>query len=195
MFQRQEFPRWIHSCVKSGLSRWIFGWRKKIMIDPSNFSSNLHCFRVKARIRCGSFFCSLVRRRIMPCRGSGAAPDGWVEIIRGPRPPSGSWPKVGHSSAYIHARSNQVRWIRGQWRRPQRVRASVPPQVVVQAERKRVDGIEATLAVLAAVVLTRNLTSKGKGSGWPHTMLPSKHLWQKSKRAKVVSNVSEKLLL
>ena len=45
----------------------------------------------------------------MPRKGWSTAPDSWVQIIRGPRPPSESWPKVGRISAELHPKSNQVR--------------------------------------------------------------------------------------
>ena len=84
-------------------------------------------------------------RREMPRRGWSTAPDGWVQIIRGPRPLSESWPKVGRNSADLHPKSNEVRSFEGRWRRPQQFRASPPPEVVVEAAKKRVDGIEAAL--------------------------------------------------
>ena len=40
------------------------------------------------------FFRSLARRRTMLRRGWLPAPDGWVQIIRGPRPPSVKWPSA-----------------------------------------------------------------------------------------------------
>ena len=33
-----------------------------------------------------------VRRGVMPRRGWTVAPDGWVQFIRGPRPPAQRWP-------------------------------------------------------------------------------------------------------
>ena len=90
----------------------------------------------------------------MPRRGWSTAPDGWVQIIRGPRPPSESWPKVGRNSVDLHPKSNEVRSFKGRWRRPQQFRASPPPEVVVEAAKKRVDGIEAALGALAAVGTT-----------------------------------------
>ena len=90
----------------------------------------------------------------MPRKGWSTAPDGWVQIICGPRPPSESWPKVGRVSADLHPKLNQVRSFEGRWRRPLQSQASPPPEVVVEAAKKRVDGIEAALGALAAVGTT-----------------------------------------
>ena len=86
------------------------------------------------------------RRRSMPRRGWLPASDGWVQILRGPRPPSENWPMrcAPPPRAPIEARSRA-----GRWRQPQGV--SVPPEVAMQVARKRVEGIEAALGALAAV--------------------------------------------
>ena len=74
------------------------------------------------------FFCSQVRRRTMRAvrrRGWTPAPDGWVQIVRGPRPPSESWSKVARSATSVQVRPNEVRSSAGRWRQPQPVRSSV----------------------------------------------------------------------
>ena len=96
----------------------------------SEVHGNLHCFRVKVRFVVVSSFVLGVRRE-MPRRGWSTAPDGWVQIIRGPRPLSECWPKVGRNSADFHPKSNEVRSFEGRWRCPQQFRASLPPEVVV----------------------------------------------------------------
>ena len=53
-----------------------------------------HCFRVVRQFVFGSVFVTLVRRRVMPCRGWMPVPEGGgggVQIIRGPRPLAGRW--------------------------------------------------------------------------------------------------------
>ena len=88
-----------------------------------------------------------VRRRSMPRRGWLPATDGWVQILRGgPRPPSESWPR---RSAPPTRPPYEVRLRAGRWRQQQGV--SVPPEIAVQAARKRVEGIEDALGALAAV--------------------------------------------
>ena len=58
--------------------------------------------------------CSLVRRRSMPRRGwsSLPVPDGWFEVIRGPRPPSVQWPhqQKGKSNGVAPAAAPRGRW-------------------------------------------------------------------------------------
>ena len=41
-------------------------------------------------------FCIFVRRPVMPRKGwrSVAIPDGWAQVIRGPRPPAAKWPRT-----------------------------------------------------------------------------------------------------
>ena len=58
-----------------------------------------------------------------------------------------SWPQFSRHSSQV----NEVRSFEGRWRRPQQFRASALPEVVVEAAKKRVDGIEAALGALAAV--------------------------------------------
>ena len=58
-----------------------------------------------------------------------------------------SWPQFSGPSSKVE----RSPLFKGRWRRPQQFRASPPPEVVVEAARKRVDGIEAALGALAAV--------------------------------------------
>ena len=58
------------------------------------FWLKLCCSRAR-RVSLLRFLPSL-RRGFMPRRGWSVAPDGWVQIIRGPRPPSVRWPQAPH---------------------------------------------------------------------------------------------------
>ena len=54
------------------------------------FARTLCCSRAQRALFCA--FLPSVRRGFMPRRGWTAAPDGWVQFIRGPRPPAQRWP-------------------------------------------------------------------------------------------------------
>ena len=89
----------------------------------SHFCSNLRCSRVE--VGCGVLFLlHSVRRRTMPRRGWLPAPDGWVQIIRGPRLPSMKWPsatEMRHSSNTVKKHGDggvQRPQARGRWRQP-----------------------------------------------------------------------------
>ena len=89
----------------------------------------------------------------MPRRGWVTAPDGWVQIIRGPRPPSQLWPKtvrVASAGASKPRQQIQGQAPVGRWRQSEKPRSSVPPEVSMAAAQKRVGGLEA-VAALAAV--------------------------------------------
>ena len=100
-----------------------------------------------------------------------------------------SWPHFSRPSTKVEP-SPVVRW-----RRPLQSRASAPPEVVVEAAKNRVDGIEATLGALAAVGTTSPRPDQ------PDGVVPRKgkeevtayDAARTSSRAKVVSNVSEQL--
>ena len=66
-------------------------------------------------------FCSSVRRvrGLMPRRGWTAAPDGWVQIISGPRPESQKWPsaKANRQPEQVWGRCASVSERPGRWRR------------------------------------------------------------------------------
>ena len=53
-------------------------------------------------------------------RGWSAAPDGWVQFIRGPRPPAESWPRVGRSGSAAQPKPVQ-RVPQGRWRQTPRI--------------------------------------------------------------------------
>ena len=55
-----------------------------------------HCFCVVRQFS----FVFPVRRRKMPRKGWSTVqvPDGWLKVIRGPRPPATKWPRVQHST-------------------------------------------------------------------------------------------------
>ena len=73
-------------------------------------------------------------------------PDGWVQIIRGPRPPAERWPKIVRAEpALLRSHFGS----RHQWRQNEKPPASVPPDVA--AAKQRVGGLEAAVAALAAV--------------------------------------------
>ena len=114
----------------------------------SHFCSNLRCSRVEAG--CGVLFLLIsVRRRRMPRRRWLPAPDEWVQIIRGPRPPSMKWP----SATVTRQSSNTVKKqgdvggaqrpeARGRWRQPP---ARVSPEVSQEAAQKRAAQLEGAL--------------------------------------------------
>ena len=56
-------------------------------------------------------------------------------------------PAAHHLPRSVRTKSDRA----GRWRQPQPVRASVPPEIAVEAARKRVEEIEAALGALAAV--------------------------------------------
>ena len=78
-------------------------------------------------------------------RGWLPAPDGWVQIVRGPRPPSERWPKARRTSTVSQNLSQVPRGqtVPGRWRQPL--------DVAVEAAKQRVSGLEGALAALAAV--------------------------------------------
>ena len=108
-----------------------------------------------ARVVTFSVGCTFAsRRRVMPRRGWVTAPDGWVQIIRGPRPPSVRWPKtVCTASAGASKPWQQIQGQApvGRWRQSEKPRSSVPPEVSIAAAQKRVGGLEAAVTALAAV--------------------------------------------
>ena len=58
-------------------------------------------------------------------RGWSAAPDGWVPIIRGPRPPAEVWPREGRNVSATHPKPSVAgraqRVLQGRWRQHQRI--------------------------------------------------------------------------
>ena len=90
---------------------------------PNRFSSRVVLAQVQT-ICCSrasgglsfSFFCIFVRRRIMPRTGwpSVPVPDGWLQVIRGPRPKSEQWPQQSRLPAA--ALSVGTPRARGRWR-------------------------------------------------------------------------------
>ena len=91
------------------------------------------------------FFRSLVRRQ-MPRRRWLPAPDGWVQIIRGPHPPSAKWPaaSAGHSTTKQQGDVGGVSrsQARGRWRQPP---AHVSSEVSFEAAQRRVAQLEGAL--------------------------------------------------
>ena len=84
----------------------------------------------------------------MPRRGLVAAPDGWVQIIRGPRPPSVKWPAASEGSGttkkqgVVGVPRSQAR---GRWRQPF---AQVSFEVSFEAAQRRVAQLESALRAL-----------------------------------------------
>ena len=84
----------------------------------------------------------------MPRRGLVAAPDGWVQIIRGPRPPSVKWPAASEGSGttkkqgVVGVPRSQAR---GRWRQPF---AQVSSEVSFEAAQRRVAQLESALRAL-----------------------------------------------
>ena len=78
------------------------------------------------------------------------APHRWVQIICGPRPPAERWKLMRAASAGASKPWQQVQRQApvGRWR-SEKPRSSVPPEVMIAA--KRVGGLEAAVAALAAV--------------------------------------------
>ena len=125
----------------------------RLTVRPSHFGSRTfllkHCIAFACgEVFCWLYFCILVRRRIMPRRGWVTAPDGWVQIIRGPHPPAERWPKlVRAASAGASKPWQQVQGQApvGRWRQSEKPRSSVPPEVTIAAAKKRVGGLESTV--------------------------------------------------
>ena len=87
------------------------------------------------------FFCSSVRRRIMPRKKWRAveAPAGWYEVIRGPRPSSVKWPMAQPLK--------QVVPKGGRWRGARNATVpSVPPNIAREGARVRVSQLQTAIA-------------------------------------------------
>ena len=75
-------------CMRGNLER-----RHRSHFGSSHFSQTWCCF---AHDEVWLFhFCPLIRRCVMPRRGWSTmeVPDGWLQLIRGPRPKSERWPR------------------------------------------------------------------------------------------------------
>ena len=70
-------------------------------------------------------------------------PDGWLQLIRGPRPKSATWPVQGTSPPKAPAKSRRGSQVAS----PQGVRGP-PPEEVVSNARARVTKLEAAMAAL-----------------------------------------------
>ena len=98
-----------------------------------------------------------VRCITMERRGRMPAPDGWVQVVREQHRPAEHWPRVGRNESAVHpmpshAGRGQIAPT-GRWHQ-RKMRSSMSPQVVEEAAKKKVGGIEAALAALAAVGTT-----------------------------------------
>ena len=95
----------------------------------------------------GRFFCVLVRR-VMPRRGWVPTPDGWVQFIRGPRPPAERWPE-SMRAASTGASKPQVQ---GQAMGRGRQSENPPIQTCLPKSRLRLRrSLKAAVTTLAAV--------------------------------------------
>ena len=102
-------------------------------------------------------FCVFVSRGCMPRTGwsSLPVPDGWFEVIRGPRPPSVQWPRQEKGKGKGAAPSPAPR---GRWRNSVRGTSAVvqtrrdqprlTPEEALTAPRERVQKLERALEVL-----------------------------------------------
>ena len=87
----------IRSCHKVAaaqysISRHFFlGWRAILAQGSSMLEAAIAFWSITLL---GFSFAISKRRRVMPRRGWVPALDGWVQIIRGPRPPAERWPKI-----------------------------------------------------------------------------------------------------
>ena len=108
------------------------------------------------------FLLPLIRRGAMPRRGWSTAPDGWVQFLRGPRPPSHRWPmaqgnrqkpvqdvgrrSVGPPPAQVQVGQGPVHPQRRPESKPSVVRAD--PDSIREAARIRVIKLEKALEVM-----------------------------------------------
>ena len=74
--------------------------------DSRHFGSRRHCSRVFRLFALFFPFASQVSRELMPRRGWQAmdVPTGWVQVLRGPRPPSQKWPSAKSGSFPVQQR-------------------------------------------------------------------------------------------
>ena len=150
---RRKFEVSAGAQIVSRSNRWE-PFCSRSHFGSSHLCSNTALLSRAVRFSCWLHFCILTRRRVMPRRGWVTAPDGWVQIIRGPRPPSERWPKtvrVASAGASKPRQQIQGQAPVGRWRQSEKPRSSVPPEVSMAAAQKRVGGLEAAVAVLAAV--------------------------------------------
>ena len=93
--QHKQQPRNSEGCpAEGGPAEGPEGWAPKSGGTPfwlKGCFSNVALFVTQRELLFSSLL-PLVRRGAMPRRGWTAAPDGWVQFIRGPRPPSHRWP-------------------------------------------------------------------------------------------------------
>ena len=93
----------------------------------------------------------------MPRRGWIAAPDGWVQILRGPRPVSQKWPSAKanrQQPEQVFGRRTSVSERPGRWRRePQFVGQPSQPRPRLSPEESRA-GATTKVARLQAALLT-----------------------------------------
>ena len=72
-------------------------------------------------------------------------PDGWLKVIRGPRPPATKWPKVQHSTQPQGGRRD-TQPVRNQ--QQERQRAPVDPDTAMANARARMSKLEAAMSAV-----------------------------------------------
>ena len=138
----RNFGRTVLDQIRDTLLFWLKpSWLTPFLFKPPLLS--------RVEVGCGVLFLlHSVRRRTMPRRGWLRAPDGWVQIIRGPRPPSMKWPsatEMRQSSNTVEKQGDggvQRPQARGRWRQ---LPARVSPEVSHEAAQKRVAQLEGAL--------------------------------------------------
>ena len=133
------------------------GWRRQAILAQAILTQAVVLLVRTTSDSFGFSFASPVSRPsrfLMVHRGwrSADVPDGWVQVIRGPRPRSIQWPRASPQSRPVPVQSSPL---------SQPKQSSVPktsgtrpfgdPQVRVTAAQERVAKLEAALAVLHGV--------------------------------------------
>ena len=80
-------------------------------------------------------------------------PQGWFNVIRGPRPPSVRWPNARQQPDGVRSAAGPP--VRPQQTSVQRWRQKVSPEVVMENARKQVSGLEAAIAAMIASGMPR----------------------------------------
>ena len=142
----------------------------------------------------------------MPRRGWLPAPDGWVQIIRGPRPPSMKWPSATEMRQTFNTVKKegdgglQRSQARGRWRQ---LPARVSPEVSHEAAQKRVAQLEGALKAFGdatgpeVTILQESLKSAKRAAQVPPLTVQVSQCEQFIARAqkRLVAHDEERILL